>query len=129
MAVAGGEIIGFAFALPPESPHFKAIYEQRAGFQMTKPEVWENTALGWLGKIAVRPDWMRRGVGKALYQRIFEDHRDWSFLTMSVVKPLSNTAAKRFHEQFGFVEVGEALLGDRGSLKNVSATVLYYSVC
>ncbi|MFN8389938.1 MAG: GNAT family N-acetyltransferase [Bdellovibrionota bacterium] len=118
-------IVGFAFALPPGSEHFEAIHSQRAGFQMTEAEVWDTPNLGWMGKVAVQPDWMRRGVGTRLYQRIFSDHPEWSFLTMNVSAPVANIPGARFHSSCGFEAVGEGLLGDRGALKNVKADVLF----
>lgn len=123
VAEEDGQIIGFAFALPPDSPHFAAIREQRAGFQMERPEVWDTERLGWLGKVAVRPDWMRRGVGRELYEAIFRSKPDWSFLTTTVKAPLDNVASERFHTALGFEEVGEGLLGDRGELRNVKCRV------
>ena len=119
------QIIGFAFALPPESPHFGAIQEQKAGFEMDQPEVWDAPNLGWLGKIAVRPDWMRKGVGKALYEQIFSEHPSWSFLTMNVSRPVTNTPSKTFHEALGFADVGKAPLGDRGTFRNVMCQVYF----
>ena len=123
VAEADGQLIGFAFALPPESEHFEAIRSQKAGFEMDKPEVWETTDLSWLGKIAVRPDWMRRGVARQLYEKIFQEHPSWSFLTMTVDRPVTNLPSLKLHEAFDFEPVGKAPLGDRGALKNVFCKV------
>jgi predicted GNAT superfamily acetyltransferase len=78
-----------------------------------------------MGKVAVQPDWMRRGVATKLYEQIFRDHPDWSFLTMCVSAPMPNIAGRTFHSACGFEPVGEGLLGDRGGLKNVKADVLF----
>jgi len=123
VAEAGGQIIGFAFALPPGSEHFEAIRSQKAGFQMDRPEVWEISDLSWMGKVAVRPDWMRRGVARRLYETIFQARPSWSFLTMTVDRPVTNTPAEKLHEALEFETVGKAPLGDRGALRNVFCKV------
>ena len=61
----------------------------------------------YIGNIAVREDRRGLGVGSALLQQLIDIARDKgsSFATLEV--RVSNTAARKMYENFGFVQVGE----------------------
>lgn len=62
---------------------------------------------GYILNIAVHPDFRRRGIGKALIQRIIDlgVDTDLAFVTLEV--RASNCPAISLYHQFGFEKVGE----------------------
>lgn len=123
VAVMDSRIVGYVFALPPGTPHFEAIRQNKAHFQLSNPEIWDTSLLAWIGKIGVHPDFMRQGIGRELYRALLQSCPEWNFLTMVVVEPLLNRAAQRLHEATGFEVAGSLALGNRGELKKVQCEI------
>ena len=81
-----GRIIGFAYASP--------IHPQQA--------------YAWSVELTIylAPDCLHRGIGTALYTRLFTLLRHLGYLNVYACITAENTASIRMHERFGFVEVG-----------------------
>jgi GNAT superfamily N-acetyltransferase len=128
VAVVGGEVAGFAFALPPKSSRMEKIRAGQTRFHLhDEKRVFGYDTLAWMAKVGVKPQFMRRGIASALYRAILENHSNWHFLTTTVLEPLRNLASERLHKKFGFKRIGELALGDRGALKSVKCSVWYRS--
>ena len=59
---------------------------------------------GYITNIAVSPEYRRRGIAKALLERLIEENRDLSFITLEVRE--SNLGAIALYEGMGFEKVG-----------------------
>jgi phosphinothricin acetyltransferase len=74
-----------------------------------KAGAWrERTAYAWTPEcgVYVTADRQRKGVGRALYARLFEIMRVQGFHSVIAGIALPNDASVRLHEAFGFIAVG-----------------------
>ena len=59
---------------------------------------------GYITNVAVSPDFRRRGIAYGLVEKLVEENRDLSFITLEV--RASNTGAIALYEKLGFKQVG-----------------------
>lgn len=57
--------------------------------------------------IAVHPDFRRRGLGRAITERLLQTARDYGVTRVFLEVRKSNTAAKKLYENAGFIVCGE----------------------
>jgi len=126
VATVSDSIVGFAFALPPDSPRMQRLRAAEQRFSLHREQdVFRTGELAWLAKVGIREDFMRRGIATALYQALFHLHPHWHFLTTTVREPLRNAPSERLHDGLGFACIGELPLGNRGVLQNIVCKVYY----
>ena len=61
----------------------------------------------YISNIAVRADWRRRGVGSALMQQLIDTAWDRGCVFVTLEVRVSNHAARKMYESFGFIPLGE----------------------
>lgn len=86
VAVSDRQILGYAYAGP---------YRSRAAYR------WSCEVSAYVADGA-----HRRGIGHALYTRLFQVLREQSFATALAGIGLPNAASVAFHESFGFAHIG-----------------------
>ena len=76
--------------------------DEVAGASLNYPERTDDPGYGWVGSLAVRPAWRRRGVGEALLRRSFAvlHARGWRNVRLSVDAE-NPTGATRLYERVG----------------------------
>ncbi|MBC7772191.1 MAG: N-acetyltransferase [Pyrinomonadaceae bacterium] len=86
------------------------VSEERGAFTgYAKAGVWrERAAYGWTAEVGiyVEPTIHRKGVGRVLYQRLFDIMREQGFHSAIGGITLPNDASIRLHENMGFKSVG-----------------------
>jgi predicted GNAT superfamily acetyltransferase len=60
----------------------------------------------YLDRVAIAPEYHRRGLGRALYDEV-ERRADAAWFTLEVNLRPRNDASLKFHDRLGFVEVGQ----------------------
>ena len=83
---AQGEIVGYAYA---------GAYRARAAYRYSA-----NVS------VYIKPDYHRQGIGKALYEALFEKLRILGFYTLVAGIALPNAPSLGLHKAMGFREVG-----------------------
>ncbi|UCC48068.1 MAG: ribosomal protein S18-alanine N-acetyltransferase [Gemmatimonadota bacterium] len=68
--------------------------------------VWYLFQQAELGNLAVAPGWRRRGLGKRLLDWALEKARERGTERIFLEVRISNRAAQRLYERYGFVQVG-----------------------
>jgi L-amino acid N-acyltransferase YncA len=86
VAESGGEVVGFAYA---------CRHRERPAYR------WSVDV-----SVYVADAWARHGVGRGLYEELFERLRRQGFRTACAGITLPNEASVALHEQLGFVPVG-----------------------
>ena len=86
VAEVGGSVVGYSYATQ---------FRDRAAYRFT----CENS-------IYVHPEWIGRGIGKALLQALVERCAEYGFRTMIAVIGGAEPASVRLHTTCGFAEVG-----------------------
>jgi ribosomal protein S18 acetylase RimI-like enzyme len=78
------------------------------GYQIL--ELWAPTlaSMAHVGQIGtfLRPEWRRRGIGEALFQRAVDFARERGYLKFVIQVRSSNTSAQGFYQRLGFRECG-----------------------
>jgi phosphinothricin acetyltransferase len=78
------------------------------GYQIL--ELWAPTlaSMAHVGQIGtfLRPEWRRRGIGEALFQRAVDFARERDYLKFVIQVRSSNTSAQGFYQRLGFRECG-----------------------
>ncbi len=73
-------------------------------------ELWAPTldSMAHVGQIGtfLRPEWRRRGIGEALFQRAVDFARKRDYLKFVIQVRSSNTSAQGFYQRLGFRECG-----------------------
>lgn len=106
-------ITGFCLVLPPGADYGSVNYRWFA-------ERYDDFV--YLDRVAVAPEFQRRGVGSALYRAV-EDGADASWFTLEVNLRPRNDTSLAFHARMGFVEVGQQET-DYGALVSLMAKPL-----
>ena len=118
VAEVGGEVGGFCFVLPPGADYGSHNY---AWFS----ERYDDFV--YLDRVAIAPEFQRRGVGRALYTEVErlarEHHPTASHFTLEVNLRPRNDRSLAFHAELGFVEVGQQET-DYGALVSMMAKPL-----
>jgi len=86
VAELDGCIAGYAYAHP---------FHEREAYRFTAET-----------SVYVRQDSRRNGIGTELYQSVLEDLTQSGFHAIIAILGYPNEASKRFHERFGFREIG-----------------------
>jgi phosphinothricin acetyltransferase len=86
VAELDGAIIGYAYAHP---------YHQREAYRFTAET-----------SVYVKQGFGRGGIGTKLYQSVLEDLARGGFHAVIAILGYPNEPSKRFHEKFGFREIG-----------------------
>jgi hypothetical protein len=114
VATADGEVLAFLLAFGPgaryDSPNYRWFQARYADFL-------------YVDRIVVATRAQGRGLGRMLYDDLFDAARrsDCARVACEVDSDPPNPASDRFHEVFGFREVGTQHLPDRG--KTVSLKI------
>lgn len=116
-AVVDGVLAGFALVMVPglayESPNYRWFVARR-------------TDVVYLDRIVVDPDLRRLGVGRSLYDAVFEHARERGAAVVGCEVNLSppNPASSAFHRSIGFVPVGQlGAAGDSSVVELLEAPV------
>ena len=124
VAKVNNELVAFLFALPPECERMQRLLGMKDFFQLkTQEDVFEKPNLAWLAKVGVSPEYMRRGIASELYETLLREHPDWNYLTTTVREPVRNIPSEILQKKFGFTQIGDLPLGDRGSFQDVICSV------
>lgn len=68
------------------------------------PAVESTTSVGYIGMLAVSADYRRRGIGKALVQRILRRMRAMGCTSATLETEVTNVTAQRLYQDiFGFI--------------------------
>lgn len=59
---------------------------------------------GWINRVAVHPDWQRRGIGRMLMQACEEALRDCGIEIISALIEQGNETSRRLFEHCGYVD-------------------------
>ena len=109
------EIDAECFAHPLEKKQIEALLQDRNTCflaarkgEILTGSVWLQTVLdeGYIGNVAVRPAYRRRGIGDALLEALdcLAEEKELSFLTLEV--RASNLPAVSLYEKHGYVRAG-----------------------
>jgi uncharacterized protein len=109
-----GTIIGFCLVLAPGADYGSVNYRWFA-------ERYDDFV--YLDRVAVAPEFQRRGAGSALYRAV-EDAADAAWFTLEVNLRPRNDTSLAFHARMGFVEVGQQET-DYGALVSMMAKPLH----
>jgi predicted GNAT superfamily acetyltransferase len=109
----GGTIAGFCLVLAPGADYGSMNYRWFA-------ERYDDFV--YLDRVAVAPEFRRRGVGTALYRAV-ENATDAPWFTLEVNLRPRNDTSLTFHAHLGFVEVGQQET-DYGALVSLMAKPL-----
>lgn len=125
VAKANGNVIGFIFALPPDSDQMIKLLQMKERFQLDPGHkaVFDLKPLAWLAKVGIEPAYMGMGIASSLYRTLLEQYPEWNLLTTTVKEPVENIPSANLQQKFGFVPVGLLPLGDRGSFESVLCQV------
>src|SRR5262245_49269338 len=125
--VAGlaGATVGFVIAHTDASQRF-AVFRNRI------PEIRWSAAADFLGspaiyvdRIAARPGYQGHGVGRALYEALFQQFPSHGFLAGVAESPMHNGASIHFHDRLGFQRVGTYGPARLGGVDNYVGGVFY----
>jgi len=78
----------------------------------------ENEPCVYVDRIATRPEYRGRGVGRALYSELFSHYRCHTILAGIAESPFRNDASIRFHEHLGFRRVGTYRAAQFAGIRN-----------
>ncbi|MFO8055989.1 MAG: GNAT family N-acetyltransferase [bacterium] len=91
------------------SDHITLVAEQEGlvvgfvnGFRLTRPPMFEKTAVGRINDIAVDRDHRRQGVGHLLLEAIFEEFDKMGFEYIDLTVDRDNVEAIEFYQSMGF---------------------------
>ena len=100
MELLTNEGIGVGYLLTvPAAPGSEPAVTAYGGMLITVDE-------GQITNIAVHPDYRRKGLGAAIVRSLLRHAKDARLESVSLEVRVSNTAAIKLYEQFGFVEMG-----------------------
>lgn len=100
----------YIVSLSPREAIHVAVTERDtiAGYQTL--ELWASTldSMAHVGQIGtfLKPEWRRRGIGEALFQRTVDFARQRDFLKFVIQVRSANLSARGFYQRLGFHECG-----------------------
>jgi len=68
-----------------------------------EPEMYATTSVGYIGMLAVTEKYRRRGIGKALVQRILRRMRAMGCTSATLETEVTNKTAGKLYHDFGFI--------------------------
>ncbi len=77
-----------------------------------------------ISKIATRRGIRRKGIGKFLYENLFENYKDKDFFAFIVTKPVENKTSIKFHKKMGFRKVAYFSKNEFMDIKNYESILL-----
>lgn len=80
--------------------------------------------ISYIEQLAVRKDYLRRGIGSILYKAVFNKHPNMLFYCFIVMKPFKNQASLDFHLKLGFKEAAWFRSAEFCGLKDYESTML-----
>ena len=114
VAVDGGEVAGFVLAFGTDTPHDSVNFRW---FAARYPRFL------YVDRVVVSSQWQGVGVGRRLYRALFAFARRAGYeqVTCEIDADPPNPRSERFHEAFGFREVGsQRVQYEGGKPKRVS---------
>ena len=121
-AFASAAFVGFVVV---EAVAFERLDSITWHLSTEELRILEAMDLVWIRMLAVLPQVARRGIGTALYHRLYQEYESTGLLTGLYEHPLDNRASRRFHLQLGFSRIGESRLRRDGE-PMVWRTGIYY---
>ena len=101
MELLTNEGIGVGYlCTAPAAPNAEAMVTAYGGMLITVDE-------GQITNIAVHPDHRRKGLGAAILRALLRHAKDAKLESVSLEVRVSNTAAIKLYESFGFEQVGK----------------------
>ena len=101
MELLTNEGIGVGYlCLTPAAPNSEPMVTAYGGMLITVDE-------GQITNIAVHPDHRRKGLGSAILRTLIRHAKDAKLESISLEVRVSNTAAIKLYESFGFEQVGK----------------------
>lgn len=116
VALKQGKVSGFVIVVELGGPDTEHLLGARGEVSWDREGVLDIPDLLFIEKVAIAPDAHGQGIGRKLYQHLFEVHPDATFFTALVEKPLANKGSEGFHTKMGFERVGTFRDGSFGAL-------------
>ncbi|MCL3782175.1 GNAT family N-acetyltransferase [Prolixibacteraceae bacterium JC049] len=85
----------------------------------------DNENLMYIEKIVVNKDYSSKGVGKAIYSRLFTKHPSVSFYSFVMSKPYTNQRSILFHEKNNFTEGGTFYADNFAGFENYESKLFF----
>jgi ribosomal protein S18 acetylase RimI-like enzyme len=106
VAELAGATVGFVIAHTDASQRFGVFRNRIPEIRWSAaPDFLDQPAV-YVDRIAARPDCQGRGVGRALYEALFQQYPSHGFFAGVAESPTHNGASIRFHDRLGFRRVG-----------------------
>ncbi len=119
-----GVPVAYVIALPPEHPRLARLLEAKQLFSLQDPSVLDGEFF-WIAKVAVEETHRGKGLARRLYEQLFRENPDASFMTASLLEPLRNEASLGFHEALGFEKIGTLQHKSRGDLGDCVSQIFF----
>jgi ribosomal protein S18 acetylase RimI-like enzyme len=106
--VAGfaGATVGFIVAHTDASQRFGAFRNRIPEIRWSAAPDFLDSPAVYVDRIAARPGYQGHGVGRALYEALFQQYPSHGFFAGVAESPMHNGASVRFHDRLGFRRVG-----------------------
>jgi GNAT superfamily N-acetyltransferase len=98
-------VIAFVMVVPPGHKIIKTLFSSDSMILFSQGSV-ELEKVYWIAKVAVLPEYARKGYAKKLYQRIQKDFSGCTSYTATAVSPKRNFASEAFHEELELRKCG-----------------------
>ena len=106
VAVLAETTIGFVVAHTDASQRFGVFRNRIPQINWNAAPDFLDSPAVYVDRIAARPGYQRLGVGRALYEALFQQYPSHGFFAGVAVSPVRNAASIRFHDRLGFRRVG-----------------------
>jgi predicted GNAT superfamily acetyltransferase len=125
VAELAGTIVGFVIAHVDASQRFDLFRNRIPEIRWNATPDFLDSPAVYVDRIAARPGYQGRGVGRALYEVLFQQYPSHGFFAGVAESPMHNGASILFHDRLGFRRVGTYGPTRLGSVDNYVGGVFY----